>query len=289
MNYYSENTIIFLKDKFVKSNESSASLYSQSLHYGYAVFEGIRSYKTRQNQVKIFKAKEHFQRLIDSCNAIGIPIEYSIAQLTEISYEVLKQNNQTNAYIRPLVFAPENMALAYNSSSNLLIATWEWNAYLGNNLVKISISPFTRPNPKAFKIQAKVSGHYVNSIIATQEAKSRNFDEALLLDENGNIAEASSANIFIEKNGKLFTPKGGFILEGITRATFIELAKNKGIEVIKKEITIDELKNADAAFLVGTAVEAVGISQVDEYSFPLDWNLSLGKMLLDDYKDLVTN
>ncbi len=289
MNYYSEDTIIFLKDKFVKANESSASLYSQSLHYGYAVFEGIRSYKTRQNQVKIFKAKEHFERLINSCNAVGIPIEYSIAQLTEISYEILKQNNQTNAYIRPLVFAPENMSLVYNSSSNLLIATWEWNAYLGNNLVKISISPFTRPNPKAFKIQAKVSGHYVNSIIATQEAKSRNFDEALLLDEQGNVAEASGANIFIEKNGKLFTPKGGFILEGITRTTFIELAISKGIDVIEKEISVDELKNAETAFLVGTAVEAVGISQVDEYVFPMDWNLSLGKMLLDEYKLLVTN
>jgi len=284
MEYYNENTILYLNGEFVKASEAKIDLYSQSLHYGYAVFEGIRSYKTVSGETKIFKEVEHFERLKRSADALNIYYPYSTEELISATYEVLKRNNLQNAYIRPLVFAPANMSFTQNAESFISIKVWEMSNFLGDKLIKVMTSPFERPNPKAFKIEAKATGHYVNSILASQDAKAKGFDEALLNDVNGFVAEAPGANMFFEKDGKLFTPSLGNILPGITRATVIEICNELDIPVEEKFFTTEELKDADAAFFCGTASEVIGWESLDNNKFKKDWNSTLSKIIQDAYK-----
>ena len=238
--YYNEDTILYLNGEFVKASEAKIDLFSQSLHYGYSVFEGIRSYRTVSGETKIFKEVEHFERLKKSAVALNIPYPYSVQELIDATYEVLKRNNLQNAYIRPLVFLPANMSFVPCTESFITIETWEMGKFLGDKLLKIMTSPFERPNPKAFKMEAKAAGHYVNSIMASQDAKAKGYDEALLNDVNGFVAEAPGANVFYEKDGKLFTPALGNILPGITRATVIEICTMSLIlPVEEKFFTVD--------------------------------------------------
>ncbi|HVM88465.1 MAG TPA: branched-chain-amino-acid transaminase [Puia sp.] len=284
-NYYNENTILYLNGTYVKASEAKIDLYSQSLHYGYAVFEGIRSYKTVSGQTKIFKEVEHFERLKNSANAINIPYPYKNEELISATYEVLQRNNLQNAYIRPLVFAPANMSFTQNTESFITIEVWEMGKFLGDKLLKIMTSPFERPNPKAFKMEAKAAGHYVNSIVASQDAKAKGFDEALLNDVNGFVAEAPGANMFYEKDGKLFTPPLGNILPGITRATVLEICHALDIPAEEKLFTTEEVKQqADAAFLCGTAAEVIGWESLDGVKMRKDWNDTISKIIQDAYK-----
>jgi branched-chain amino acid aminotransferase len=264
--YYNEHTIIYLNGEFVKAAEAKTDLYSQSLHYGYAVFEGIRSYKTGTGETRIFKAIEHYDRLKQSAEAMNMPYKWTTEELIAANYEVLKQNNLQDAYIRPVVYAPANMSFVKNTESFITIQAWEMQPFLGDKLLRIMTSTFQRPNPKGFKIHAKASGHYVNSILASQEAKGKGFDEALLLDMNDFVAEGPGANVFYEKDGKLFTPSLGNILPGITRATVLEICDELGIPVEEKEITTEELKQADTAFFCGTAAEVIGWESLDSVS-----------------------
>jgi len=282
--YYNENTVLYLNGAFVKATDAKMDLYSQSLHYGYSVFEGIRSYKTDTGETKIFKPVAHFERLKNSATAYNLPYHWTVEELEAATYEVLKQNNLQDAYIRPVVFAPANMSFAQNTESYILIQAWEMQPFLGEKLLRVMTSSFERPNPKGFKIEAKAAGHYVNSILASQEAKAKGFDEALLNDMNGNIAEGPGANIFYEKDGKLFTPAAGNILPGITRATVIEICHELKIPVEEKLIDPAELKDADAAFFCGTAAEVIGWESIDDVPFKKTWKESLGKIIQDAYK-----
>jgi branched-chain amino acid aminotransferase len=284
--YYNENTIVYFNGEFVKATEAKGNVYDQSLHYGYAVFEGIRSYNT-QNGTKIFKAKEHYDRLEFSANSISIPYNYKTEDLVEISYELLRLNNFTDAYLRPLITCPPNMQLTKGKDSQILIAAWEWGAYLGEKLLSLGTSSFRRIAPACFRVEAKVSGHYINSIMASQEAKDLGFDEALLLDVNGFIAEGPGANVFVEQNGVLHTPQLGSILPGITRATVLELCNELGIDVIERQIKPEEVKGADSAFMCGTAAEIVGIQSLDNVAFTKLWSDSLGAIIQKAYKNLV--
>ena len=286
MQYYNSSTQLYLNGAFVPAQDASTDLYSQSLHYGYAVFEGIRAYNTH-NGTRIFKAKRHYDRLKRSCELVHIPFEWDIEDLVRQTYKLLELNNLKDAYIRPLVYCDPNMTLAEPAGVNIMICAWDWGAYLGNKQVRVCISSYQRPNPKSTPMEAKVSGHYVNSILATTEAKSRGYDEALLLDQNEYIAEAPGANIFMEKSGKLYTPSLGHILPGITRETILQLCKSLDIECIEKQITAKELKQADSAFLCGTAAEVIGMKSIDETVFPLKWADSLGATLQRTYKCLV--
>jgi branched-chain amino acid aminotransferase len=286
MQYYNSSTQLYLNGEFVPAKNASTDLYSQSLHYGYAIFEGIRAYNTH-NGTRIFKAKRHYERLKRSCELVHIPFEWNVDDLVRQTYKLLELNNLKDAYIRPLVYCNPNMTLSEPSSVNIMICAWEWGAYLGDKQVRVCISSYQRPNPKSTPMEAKVSGHYVNSILATTEAKSRGYDEAVLLDQNEFVAEAPGANIFIEKSGKLYTPSLGHILPGITRETVLQLCKSLDIECIEKQITPRELKQADAAFLCGTAAEIIGMKSIDETTFPLKWSDSLGATLQRTYKSLV--
>jgi branched-chain amino acid aminotransferase len=286
MKYYDSSTIIYLNDRFVKAEDAKTDLYGQSLHYGLAAFEGIRAYKTH-NATRVFKIREHFERLQRSCELVGIPYQWDNNELIKQTYKLLELNNLKDAYIRPIVYSEPNMTLIAPEKVSIMICAWEWGAYLGNKQLKVTISPFQRPNPKSTFVEAKISGHYVNSILATTEAKKRGFDEALLLDINGNVAEGSGANIFIEKDGKLYTPALGNILAGITRATVIELCHVLDIEIIQKAISVEELKNANSAFFCGTAAEIIGIHTIDDTVYKQRWSDSIGYTIQRAYKNLV--
>ncbi len=285
--YYNEKTVIYWNGEFVKAIEAKMDLYSQSLHYGYSVFEGIRSYKTVTGETKIFKEIEHYDRLRKSAEALNMPYHWSTEQLINATYEVLKKNNLQDAYIRPVVYAPANMKFDINEKSFIVIEAWPMQPFLGEKLLRVMTSSFQRPNPKGFKIHAKAAGHYVNSLMASQEAKANGYDEALLLDMNNYVAEAPGANFFYEKDGCLYTPALGNILPGITRATIIDLCNELNISVEEKFFTVDELKEADAAFFCGTGAEVIGFESLDDYTFPLKWNASISRKIQIAYKNLV--
>jgi len=287
MNYYNDDTIVYLDGQFVKATEAKVDLYTQSLHYGYSVFEGIRSYKTVNAKTKIFKAKEHYERLKNSADALSVPFNYTVEELMEATYELLHQNNLRDAYIRPLVYGPANMSFNKNNESHLVIAAWEMPLFLGDKLIRVMTSSFQRPNPKGFKILAKASGHYVNSILASYEAKENGFDEALLIDINGYVAEGPGANVFYEKDRVLYTPAKGNILPGITRATVIELCSELNIPVEEKFFKPEEIHGADSCFYCGTAAEIVGLESLDNICFKLKWEDSLGHVIQKAYKNLI--
>jgi branched-chain amino acid aminotransferase len=281
--YYTKDTTLFLNGKFIKAVDATTDLYSQTLHYGYGVFEGIRAYQT-MNGTKIFKAVEHFERLRKSAESVNIPFQYDTDDLVRITYQVLKKNNLSDAYIRPLVYCSPNMSLTQPKEVYLMICAWEWGKYLGDNLLKLCTSSYQRPNPNSVKVEAKVTGHYVNSILATSEAKVLGYDEALMLDMNGNVAEAPGANFFFEKNGVLYTPSLGHILPGITRQTVINICRELEIPVIEKTFKPDVLEEADSAFLCGTAAEIVGIESIDAKPFRKNWSDSIGAVIQEAYK-----
>jgi branched-chain amino acid aminotransferase len=179
------------------------------------------------------------------------------------------------------------MMLTPPTTSSMFVAVWEWGKYLGNDLLRLMISSYERPGAKSFPMEAKASGLYVNSTLATAEAKSKGFDEALLLDHNGYIAEGPGANFFYEKNGVLYTPPRGNILPGITRNTIIELAQEMNIPLEEKQFTFDAVKGADGAFFTGTAAEVAGIKSINDIPFTMDFEKTLGARLSKRYKDLV--
>ena len=285
--YYNENTVLFLNGAFVKAVDAKMDLYSQSLHYGYSVFEGIRSYKTEDGTTKIFKATEHFDRFKASAEAINLPYTYNTQDLIAQTYKLLALNHLGDAYIRPVVYAPANMSFTQNTESFIFIQAWEMGPFLGDKRIRVMTSSFQRPNPKGFKIHAKAAGHYVNSIMASQEAKAAGYDEALLLDMHDHVAEAPGANVFFEKDGTLYTPSLGNILPGITRATVLELCATHAIPVVETSFGIDAIKGADAAFFCGTAAEVIGLESIDDVPFTKNWDDTASKKIQSAYQKLV--
>ena len=281
--YYTKDTILFLNGKFIKAIDAHTDLYSQTLHYGFGAFEGIRAYNT-MNGTKIFKAHEHFERLRKSCALVGISFQYETEELIQIAYQLLRKNNLSDSYIRPLVYCGANMTLTQPQDVYLMMCAWEWDKYHGDKMLKLCISSYQRPNPNSLKMEAKVTGHYVNNILATSEAKVRGYDDALMLDMNGYIGEAPGANFFMEKDGVLYTPSLGHILPGITRQTVLNICRELDIPVVEKNIKPEELESADSAFLTGTAAEIAGIESIDAKPLLKEWQDSLGVTVQEAYK-----
>lgn len=286
--YFNKSTLIYFDGEFINAGEQNISIYSQTVQYGIGVFEGIRSYNTNDG-VRIFKGKKHFERLLFSAEKMGMKVNFSIDELIRSSYMLLEKNNLQDAYIRPIIFMGDSMSLIPNDEVHIAIVAWKWGNYLGEHLLNVCISSFERPNPKSCFVEAKVCGHYTNSILATSEAKRKGYDEALQLDMNGNVAEGPGANFFFEKDGVLITSPIGHILPGITRSTVFELAKELDIEIQERLFKPEELFSADTAFFCGTATEITGIKKIENYDFPLKWEDSVSNLIQRAYKRKVTS
>jgi len=262
-----KNNYIWLNQRFVQEKMATIPILTHGLHYGSAIFEGIRFYETK-NGPAIFRLDEHLERFFFSAKALGMKIIYSKQELKKAIIELVKKNKLKSGYIRPIAFYGEKMGLNPNGVEvQVGIACWAWGKYLEKETVRVKISPFMRLHPRCSVMGAKISGHYFNSILASIDAKKSGFDEALLLDWQNNIAEGPGENIFFVKEKKIFTPSGGAILSGITRDSIMKIAKDLGYQVLEKKIKVSDLKSFAEAFFTGTAVEVNAISQIGKINF----------------------
>ena len=286
--YFSRDSIIFLNGKWLKATDAMGNLFSQTLHYGNGAFEGLRAYETSTGP-HIFKAKEHFDRLHYSSSKMFIQLDYTTEELIEIAQQLLKRNNLDNAYIRPLVYLGTNMAFTETKEVYMLMAAWEWEKYSGNELMRVMVSSYQKPSPLSIPVDTKICGHYANSILATMEAKSKGFDEALLLDAAGNVTEGPGANFFYEKDEVLYTPPVGNILPGITRATIIAFTREMGYKVVERNFSPEELVEADTAFFTGTTAEIAGIRSIGGHDFTMEWEDTVAYSLFLMYRQRTVN
>ena len=264
-----EAKTIWMDGKFVDWADANVHILTHTLHYGTGAFEGIRCYRTSSGSA-IFRLEDHTKRLFESCHILGMKLPFSPAQISRAIRETVKKNGLDECYIRPLVFTGYGAMGLYPKDNpvQVAIAAWPWGAYLGEdglkNGIRVKTSSFSRHHINVTMTKSKTCGNYVNSLLAKREAISCGYDEALLLDTNGHVAEGSGQNIFIVRRGILKTAPLPSVLGGITRDSIIEIAQNKKIQVIEMNFTRDELYIADEAFLTGTASEITPIKEVDK-------------------------
>lgn len=264
-----EADYVWFDGELVPYSQANVHVLSHTLHYGLGVFEGVRAYPQANGKAGVWCLDEHLERFELSARMIRYPCPYSREQLVEACIATLEANGHTEAYLRPLLFLGEKfMGLgARNNPVHVVVATWPWGAYLGdegmNKGVRIKTSSFTRHHPNAALQRAKVVGHYVNSILARYEANDDGYDEALMLDHHGFVAEGTGENVFVVKGSSVMTPPALNILPGITRWRVIDILRHEGIEVHETAFTRDAFYVADEAFMVGTAAEITPIREVD--------------------------
>ncbi|MBM3286384.1 MAG: branched-chain amino acid transaminase [Candidatus Eisenbacteria bacterium] len=257
---------IWMDGALVNWDDAKVHVLSHSLHYGSGVFEGIRCYETDRGPA-IFRLREHVDRLFKSARVFDMKIGFQREEICQACADLIRTNGMRSGYIRPIAFFGYGM-LGVNPGTNpvnLTIAAWPWGKYLGSGPIKVKVSRFIRIHPRTTVANAKVCGHYVNSILANMEAKEADYHEALLLDYNGYVAEGPGENFFIVKDGLVRTPPLGAILPGITRASIIQLATDLGYEVEEAPLTLQDVVSADEAFFTGTAAEVTAIQQMDEF------------------------
>ena len=261
--------LIWFDGKMVPWRDARVHVLTHTLHYGLGVFEGVRAYQTSEGPA-IFKLQEHTDRLFNSAKILNMTIPYTKEEVNQAQIASVRDNGLNSAYLRPMAFfGAEGMGLrADNLNTHLIVAAWEWGAYMGEeNLkrgIKVRTSSYTRHHVNITMTRAKANGNYINSMLALQEAISGGADEALLLDPEGYVSEGSGENFFMVKNGIIYTPELTNCLDGITRATVMQLAKEFGYEVVAKRITRDEVYVADEAFFTGTAAEVTPIRELDD-------------------------
>ena len=260
-----ETEFIWMDGKLVPWKDAKIHVLTHTLHYGAGVFEGIRFYKTDKGPA-VFRLKEHIDRMYKSADCIKMKIPFSKEDFIKAVIETVKKNKIDAGYIRPICFfGYGKMGLNPEGAPvNCSIAVWPWGKYLGEDAVKVKTSGYIRLHPKSTHADAKITGHYVNSILASIEAKDAGYNEALLLNAEGYIEEGPGENFYIVKDGKIITPPLGNILPGITRKSVMQIAKDEGIEVIEKNIKLKDVYNADEAFFTGTAAEVSAIESVDD-------------------------
>lgn len=264
-----ESKFIWSDGKLVEFEKATVHMLTAALHYGAAVFEGIRTYKTDKGSA-VFRLQEHSERLLKSAEIFGFrDLPYTADDVSRAIKETVKANGFDECYIRPLLYLT---AGAWNlnvdaGKPGLMIAVWEWSNYLGEEAlakgIRANISSFTRHHPNVMMTKAKIAGNYVNSILAKTESVRLGFEEAIMLDPQGYIAECTGENLFIVKRGKIFTPSTAPVLEGITRHSIHTIAKDLGYSVSEIPISRDQLYNADEVFVCGTAAEVIGLCEID--------------------------
>jgi len=262
--------LIWLDGELIRWEEAKVHVLTHALHYGTAYFEGIRCYHLTDGRSAVFRLKEHMRRLADSGKILGFLLPYTEEQLNHATLELIRANKLKECYIRPLAFVGlgELGLYAPNNPINVCIAVWPWGAYLGDeglkNGIRAKVSSFTRHHVNVMMTKSKTTGNYINSVLAKHEVKKAGYDEAIMLDAEGYVSEASGENIFIVRDRKIKTTPLTSILPGITRDSIITLARDKGYELVEERFTRDELYIADEAFFTGTAAELTPIREVDD-------------------------
>ena len=271
MNMATQQGKLWLDGELVDQPEAKVHVLTHSLHYGLAVFEGVRAYETPDGRTAIFRLVEHTERLLNSAKIFQLNVPYSHAELAQAQKDVVRQNGLASAYIRPLIWVgSEKLGIAAKDNSiHAAVAAWHWGAYLGedgiNNGIRAKTSSYTHHHPNVTMCKAKAAANYPVSILANQEATKAGYDEAILMDPQGYVCQGSGENLFLVKNGELHTPDlAGGALDGITRRTIIEFANDLGIKVIERRITRDEFYLADEIFMTGTAAEVTPIREYDD-------------------------
>ena len=260
---------IWFDGRLIPWDEANVHILTHALHYGMSVFEGIRAYKLADDGSAVFRLREHMERLVGSAKILGLTLPYGVDELIEAAETTLVANKMESAYIRPIAFVGSG-AMGVHPGQNpiqVAIATWFWGAYLGEEAlekgIRVATSSYTRHHVNVMMTKAKVGGNYVNSVLAKTEAVANGYDEALMLDTEGYVSEATGENIFIVRKGKIKTTPLTSILDGITRDSLIKVARDLGYEVIEQRFTRDELYVAEEAFFCGTAAELTPIREVD--------------------------
>ena len=260
---------IWFDGKMVPWDEAQVHVLTHTLHYGLGVFEGIRCYECHDGRSAIFRLREHIDRLYGSAHVLDLPVPFPRTQLMDACVETVRTNGLRECYIRPIVFMGDgDMGLGARTPSRVAVAAWAWGAYLGDeglkNGIRVKTSSFARFHPNTLLTKSKAVGHYVNSILASREARAANYDEALLLDVDGYVSEASGENIFIVSDGVVKTPPLPTILGGITRHAVLQMLADLGVPTREDRLTRDEVYLADEAFFTGTAAEVTPIRELDD-------------------------
>ena len=279
--------VIWMNGKFVEWRHANVHVLNHGLHYASCVFEGLRIYNG-----KIFKLDEHIERLFKSAKILDLDIPYNYQEVIDISKEIILKQNISDGYLRPVVWrGSEMMAIsAKKGSTNLAIAAWEWPSYFSPKKllqgIKLNVSKWLRPSPESAPTDSKAAGLYMICSLSKHEAEKLGFDDAVMLDYRGYIAEATGANIFFVKENELFTPLADCFLNGITRQTVIEIAQENNIKVHEKHFELDFLKTCDEVFLTGTAVEITPVSSIKHFNFE---ERKLTKFSISEFKKKVTS
>jgi branched-chain amino acid aminotransferase len=259
---------IWLDGELVPWEDAKVHVLTHTLHYGMGVFEGVRAYETDRGPA-VFRLQDHTDRFFNSAHILNMKLPYTKEQINEAHLSAIRENNLPHAYLRPMAFyGSEGMGLrAHNLKVHVMVAAWEWPSYMSPEAlelgIKVRTSSYTRHHVNITMCKAKANGNYMNSMLALNEALSGGADEALLLDNEGYVAEGSGENVFLVRDGIVYTPELTSCLDGITRKTIIQLAEERGYPVREKRITRDELYIADEAFFTGTAAEVMPIRELD--------------------------
>ncbi len=284
--------LIWFDGEMVAWRDATVHVLTHTLHYGMGCFEGVRAYHADQGTA-IFELEAHTRRLLDSCKILGMKIPFGADELNQAQVSAVRDNKLDSAYIRPMCFyGSEGMGLrADNLTVHCIVAAWEWGAYLGQEAlqkgIRIKTSSFTRHHVNIAVTKAKANGQYINSMMALGEALKDGYDEALLLDPEGYVAEGSGENIFVVRDGVIYTPEVTSALNGITRKTIFMLAEEAGYDIVEKRITRDEIYIAEEAFFTGTAAEVTPISELDNRAIGSGSRGPITEHLQTDYFDLV--
>ena len=272
---------IWMNGEFVKWADARIHVLTHGLHYASSVFEGERAYGG-----EIFKMTEHNQRLHDSATILGFKIPYSVAEIDQACRDLLEKQGFSDAYVRPIAWRGSEMmgVSAQNNRINCAVAIWQWPSYFDPEQrlkgIRLDVAEYRRPDPRTAPSKSKAAGLYMICTLSKHAAEAKGYADAMMLDWRGQVAEATGANIFFVKDGKLHTPKPDCFLDGITRRTIIDLAKRRGIEVVERVIMPDELEGFEQAFLCGTAAEVTPVAEIGQWTFTVG---DMTKTLMNDY------